>query len=242
METQILFINGSPRKKNNTSFLLDEAIKGAQSISGVTCKTFHFCNNAFAGCKGTCSTYCMEHGTCVTQDGFQEFMEAFLWADGLIWAAPTYHAGPPAQVKAAMDRLGNVLFSYMKGRIPRFNKACGIITHGSSRFGGQELTVETFLNSIVQLKCLPIAGDSPKSNLAVVGYAPTWEPGSILEDSAAMDASYNLGQNVALTAKLIKAGISCLKEELGERYFPDAMFEARHNANIEIDMAWQKKG
>lgn len=241
MNTRILFVNGSPRSKNNTSYMVQRAIDGASADKNVCIETFEFADKNFAGCKGTCTPYCMKKGTCSTKDDFQPFMEAFLRADGIVWAAPTYHAGPPAQVKAALDRLGNVLFSYMKGQLPRFNKACGIITNGSSRWGGQELTVQFFLESIVQLKCLPVAGDSPKSNLAVIGYAPTWEVGSILEDEVALNACENLGKCVADTAKIIRCGIEAAKEGLSERFFPDKMMDDRRNSNADVDMAWQKR-
>lgn len=242
MPIKILGINGSPRAKNNTSYMLDRALKGAASVKNVEIQTYNFSSKDFNGCRGSCVAYCMKNGKCCIQDDFNNFLESYLSADGLIWAAPTYHAGPPSQVKAATDRLGNVLFSFLKGNMPRFNKSCGAITNGSSRWGGQELTVQFFLESIVQLKCIPVPGDSPKSNMAVIGYAPTWEPGSILEDTVALDASENLGVRVAEMTKIVKAGIEHYREELPKLYFPEEVISARRAAkDAKIDMAWQNK-
>lgn len=241
MSTKILLINGSPRPQNNSSYLLDKAREGVLSVSDVEYKLFEFSGRTFHGCKGTCTAYCMKNGTCSQKDDLQEFMELYLWADGIVWAVPTYHAGPPAQVKAALDRLGNVMSSYFKMKLPRFNKPTGIIVTGSSRYGGQEYVVDFMLQSITTTRNLIVGGESPKANMGVVGYASTWEPGSILEDTVSLEASVEMGRNVALTTKIIKAGIEEIAPELSERYFPDRMFEARRGRDEDIDMAWQKK-
>lgn len=242
MAVKILLINGSPRVKNNSSYLIEKAKEGVLSVSDVEIKTFEFCGKQFAGCKGNCATYCMKHGTCSQKDDdMQEFMDLFLWADGIIWVCPVYHASVPSQVRAVLDRMGNTICSYLRHRIPRFNKPTGIIVHGSSRYGGQELCLDFFLNSITELRCLVVAGDSPKANMGVIGYAPTWEPGSIQEDTLALEASVEMGRNVALMSKIVQAGIRKVGSELTDRFFPDQMFETRRNTDMEIDMAWQKK-
>ena len=228
MQIRILIVNGSPRLKNNTGLLLERAAAGIQKINGIELKSFSFAGKSFAGCRGTCYSYCGKNGCCVEKDNFNEFLGLFLWADGIIWAVPTYHAGPPAQVKAVLDRLGNVIFSFTKGMIPRFNKACGVITHGSSEWGGQELTAQFMINSITQLKCLTVAGDSPKTNMAVIGYAPTWEPGSIAEDKTALAAAETLGQRVAETAKIIQEGTLAISGQLDERYYAKELIEKIH--------------
>lgn len=241
MSAKILLINGSPRPQNNSAYLLEKAKEGVMSVSDVECKVFEFAGRTFNGCRGTCSAYCMKNGTCSQKDDLQEFLELYLWADGIVWAVPTYHAGPPAQVKAALDRMGNVMSTYFKMKLPRFNKPSGIIVTGSSRYGGQEYVVDFMMHSITTTRNLIIGGESPKANMGVVGYASTWEPGSILEDTVSLEASVDMGRNVALMAKVIKAGIEEVAPELSERYFPDRMLEERRNTDIEIDMAWQKK-
>ena len=53
--------------------------------------------------------------------------------------------------------------------------------------------------------------------MAVIGYAPTWEPGSIKADETALDAAETLGQRVAETAKIVRKGTMALNSELDER-------------------------
>jgi len=241
MTINILGINGSPRSKSNTAIILDRALQGAASVSGVRVETYTFCDKNFSGCKATCMAYCMKNGQCMIKDDFNQFMELYLKADGVIWAAPVYHVGPPAQVKCVMDRLGNVLFSYLRGESPRLNKACGAIVQGSSRWGGQELALQVFINHFVLMKCVPVAGDMPNSYFGVAGHAPTWKPGSICEDKLALMTAKNLGIRVAEMAKILKDGIEQQRKKLPDAYFLDKILEKRRNREEMIDMEWQKK-
>lgn len=241
MTTRILVINCSPRLKSNSSYLVERAIAGASSVKDIVIDTYDFAGKHFNGCQASCMAYCMEHGTCCQKDDFNTFMEKYCAADGIIWVAPTYHVGPPAQVKAAIDRLGNVLFSYMKGSLPRFNKVCSVVTQGSTRWGGQEYTLQFFIESFMLLKCIPVAGDMPKSYFGVAGYAPTWEVGSILEDKEALEQTEKMAIRTAEMTKVIRAGLEAYRDELPENYFFHDMLEARRNRKEKIDMAWQKK-
>jgi len=241
MTINILGINGSPRSKSNTAIILDRALQGAASVSGVCVETYNFCDKDFCGCKATCMAYCLKNGKCTIKDDFNQFMELYLKADGVLWAAPVYHAGPPGQVKCVMDRLGNVLFSYFRRESPRLNKACGAIVQGSSRWGGQELALQSFINHFVLMKCVPVTGDMPKSYFGVAGYAPTWKPGSICEDQLALMTAENTGIRVAEMAKILKDGTEQQREELPDVYFLDKILEKRRNREETIDMEWEKK-
>lgn len=218
MLTRILFINGSPRVHSNSSFLLEAAKRGVLAVPGTETDCFSFAGREVAGCHGTCCAYCKANGRCITEDDLTPFSQAFWQADGVIWAVPTYHAAPPAQVKAVLDRLPNLMFSYTSGQLPRFNKAWGVIVHGTSRYGGQELNAQFLFNSALQLKCVPVAGDSPGTTAAVIGRAPSWEPGSIREDAEAMAGAENLGHRVAEMAQILKAGLEHCRESLDPVY------------------------
>lgn len=241
MGVKILAINCSPRKENNTSIMLERAVAGAKSISGVEVEMFDFAGKEFHGCKATCAAYCMKNGVCSIKDDLNDLMERYLAADGVIWAAPVYHVGPPAQVKAALDRIGNVMFSYLKGSYARLNKPCTALVQGSSRWGGQELTIQFFLESFMLLGCIPVKGDMPKSYYGVAGYAPTWQPGSLNEDPIALETAEVAGVRVAEMTKIIRAGIEANRDELPTTYFLDKVLEERRSREEEISMDWQKK-
>lgn len=237
--THILIINGSSRKEGNCQILAGQASAGAALVKDTEIRQFTFAGKAFAGCRAECSAYCMKNGDCSIKDGLQELWEDFIWADGIVWVVPVYHVGVPGQVKCAMDRLCNMQYSYFQGKYPRWNKAWGSIVQGSSRWGGQEYTIQWLIESALLMKCIPLAADAPGSYFGVAGYAPTWEKDSIRGYTAAMELSVNMGRRTAELARIIQAGLGCLGDELEQRYFPAKCMEARSKTELEISDSWQ---
>jgi multimeric flavodoxin WrbA len=224
---KILAINGSPRKKSNSSILLEQGIEGAKEFADIELYQFEFHNKKIGGCRGSCISYCQREGKCVINDDLNELLDFWIQADGIIFAAPVYHMGPPGQVKCAVDRLGNIQFAYLKGNYPRYYKACGAIVQGSSRWGGQEITIQFFIEHFLTLNCIPITGDMPASYLGVAGYAPSWENDSILQDQKSLENAKIIGRRVAETAAIIKAGRKLLADRLPDIYFYDRVFAQR---------------
>lgn len=219
-EVKILGIIGSPRKGGNTEVLVNAALEGALQVPGVVTERFSFAGKKIADCIGCFK--CREIHDCVQKDDLQKLRELWHEADGILWGVPVYHVSIPGKVKSAIDRLGQIEFAIHKRRPPRFLKACGGIVQGTSRFGGQELALNFFLHSFLMLNCIPIAGDKPGSFIGVAGYSPSSERGSIREDTSIIEVARNLGQRVAETAKIIKAGILTLDKELPPEYLTDS--------------------
>lgn len=149
---------------------------------------------------------------CAIKDDLASFWEEYVWADGIVWAVPVYHVGPPGQVKCAMDRLCNMQWGYFKGKYPRWNKAVGACVQGATKWGGQELVIQWLAESALLMKCIPVAADPPKSYFGVAGDAGSWDKDGILEDSQALELAENLGRRVAETAKIIQRGIQASPE------------------------------
>lgn len=202
----VLIINGSSRKSGNSQILADMAEQGALKVKDAQTHHFLFAGKSISGCMAECSKYCMEHGKCDVNDGLNELWREYLWADAIVWVVPVYHVGVPGQVKCAMDRLCNMQYSYFPGKYPRWGKVWGAIVQGSSRWGGQEYTIQWLVESALLMKCLPITGDAPGSYFGVAGYAPTWEKDSIKSDKTALELSVNMGQRVAEMAAIVKMG------------------------------------
>lgn len=237
--TRILIINGSSRKNGNCQILASQASEGAALVKNTEIRQFTFAGTSFAGCRAECSSYCMKNGNCSIKDGLQKLWEDFLWADGIVWVVPVYHVGVPGQVKCAMDRLCNMQYSYFQGKYPRWNKAWGSIAQGSSRWGGQEYTIQWLIESALLMKCIPLAADTPGSYFGVAGYAPTWEKDSIYTDTMSMELSISMGRRTAELARIIQTGIGCLEDELEQCYFPLKCLESRQQAKLEVSVSWQ---
>ncbi len=216
-DVHIMAIIGSPKHKNNTSILVEEAIRGALDVGGVEVERFAFAGKKIAPCVGSCASFCTEHGMCVREDDFDDFVAMWRRADGIIFGVPIYHMGPPSQVKAALDKLGEIHFALLKGKYPRFLKAGGAIVQGGVRYGGQEVVIQQLIAHFMLMNCLPVTGDMPESYLGVGGFAPDTE--YLKKDEVAKENAYSLGRRVTEVAKIIKAGFAVVEKDLSEEYF-----------------------
>lgn len=209
---QILAINGSPRKHGNTEILLEEAIRGANKVpkAKIEVVRFSFGDHKIGHCIGCLK--CMESRMCILRDDFSLFTERWLAADVVLYALPVYHRGCPSGLKAALDRLGQSFLGKYNRRIPRFCKASGVIVHGGSRYGGQELAANDILEHILLMRCIPVAGEAPEAKVGVIGHAPNWDKGSIVSDQNALTASRNLGLRVTEMALALRIGLLGIQE------------------------------
>lgn len=217
---RILCINGSPRGRSNSQWLIDRAIQGALSLGNVEIETFNIRGKKIAQCSG-CIEYCQEHKDCVHEDDFEKLTEMWLRADGIIWAVPVYTFSPPSQVRSWMDRFHELVFQNTYGsggQVFRFDKPTGVIVQGSSRFGGQEITAQSMIEHVVMMNCIPVSGDMPHSDQAILGQVidkttPEHEEG-LLRDS------FRMGVRVAEMTKLVKLSKLALASSLPDLYWP----------------------
>jgi multimeric flavodoxin WrbA len=98
---KILGIAGSPRRNGNTDLLLAEFLKGAV-LKGAEVKTIHLNNLKIMGCLHCDS--CFKEGKCKIQDDMQQIYVELEKADVIVLASPVQFSGPPAMVKAMIDR------------------------------------------------------------------------------------------------------------------------------------------
>jgi multimeric flavodoxin WrbA len=219
MTLSIIGVSGSPRKNGNTETLVKEALKGAKEIGNVKTAFFSLAGKNIAHCKG-CLACEKKRTICRVRDDFQDFFSAYMKADGIIIGSPVYHLSITSVLKAAIDRLGQSMFSVYRGRTPRLCKVGGIIAQGSALYGGQEFTLQFVLNSFILENCLVVSGDSPQSKLGVAAstYADSAR-GSIKKNETAMLTSKSLGRRVVEMAMIIGEGRKQLAGVLGAEYF-----------------------
>lgn len=104
MGKQILLLNGSPRRKGNTSALAEELKRGAQESGNTVCEFFlndmeiHGCLGCFGGGKDP-------HSPCVQKDDMEQIYPAYRQADVIVLATPLYYWTISGQLKCAFDRL-----------------------------------------------------------------------------------------------------------------------------------------
>jgi multimeric flavodoxin WrbA len=223
IKVKLFAINASPRapRMSRSQILLNDAKEGAAAVGGVEFLEFSFANKKIAPCR-MCISYCSKHEECTVKDDFQEFRQKWLEADGIIWSTPVYHMGPPAQVRAALDRMNELRFQTSRAhgqkQYPRLTKAVGAVVQGGSRYGGQEITLQFFMHHALLLQCIPVTADMPESYLGVATQTRSTE--GLLADEEARRLSRSLGRRVAEMAKVLKAGKLLLQDSLPDEYFP----------------------
>jgi multimeric flavodoxin WrbA len=150
----ILAIYGSPRRKGNTSLLLQKAVEGARKAGAEVEEVFlrdlkmSPCLEIY-GCKKT--------GRCVIKDDFQKVYDQLLACRGLLLASPIFFYTVSAYTKTLMDR-GQSLWvkKYWLEKRPFGNRSFkrkGVFisvgaTKGKKLFDGTLLTVRYFFDPL----------------------------------------------------------------------------------------------
>ena len=99
---QLLAINGSPRKKGNTSRLIHAIMEGAESEGAETTEVYiHGIN--MKGCQG-CLSCRTKIGVCAQKDDLSPYLEAMKTCDALVLGCPIYMFRISGQMKLFLDR------------------------------------------------------------------------------------------------------------------------------------------
>ena len=96
----VLILNCSPVKTGATAEIVQiaaRALGGRHTVKAVCIDDY-----PFSFCRGCRS--CHATARCIFQDGVQQLMEEFQWADAILSVAPSYWADIPGQCKAFIDR------------------------------------------------------------------------------------------------------------------------------------------
>jgi len=112
---RIIGVNGSPRKKGNTQALLKVALKSSK-IDDI--KLIHLIDYKILPCDG-CGA-CWKTKKCPIDDGLEEVIHELVHSDAIIVGSPVYYGTVSAQMKAFIDRSGELLGSRgypLKGKI-----------------------------------------------------------------------------------------------------------------------------
>lgn len=136
---KLISLVGSPHgKKGNTAKLINEVLKGAESIGAVH-ETIFLKGDTLAPCRG-CDV-CHVKGFCVQKDSFGDIVQKILDADGLILASPNYIFSVSAQLKAFMDRCCGIL--HCQSFMGRYGVS--VVTSG----GGDEMPIAEYMNQFL---------------------------------------------------------------------------------------------
>jgi len=103
IEMKVLALVGSPRKKGNTSILIDKLLEGAISQNCRVEKIYLY-DMIIRSCVD-CRNCAKESFTCCIEDDMKLLYGKLEEADVLVFGTPLYWYGPSAQMKLVIDRL-----------------------------------------------------------------------------------------------------------------------------------------
>jgi len=98
---KLLGVYASPRQGGNSDLLLDKLLEGAVS-AGAEVERVYARSLEIFGCR-ECGG-CDETGVCVVDDEMTSVYPLLYEAEVIVLATPIFFYGPPAQVKALIDR------------------------------------------------------------------------------------------------------------------------------------------
>lgn len=104
MAKKIVILNGSPRKKGNTSELAKAFTRGAES-AGHTVTEFFLDSMNIHGCKGCFGGRSGRDRPCVQRDDMDKIYPAVRECDVIVLASPLYYWNMSGQIRTAVDRL-----------------------------------------------------------------------------------------------------------------------------------------
>ena len=149
---KILAIYASPRRKGNTTLLLDRAVQGALD-TGAQVEKIVLGDLQMSPCLEIYG--CKDTGRCVIQDDFQEVNDQLLVCHGVMLASPIFFYTVSAHTKILMDRCQSLwVKKYWIDEIPygqRNPRRKGLfISAGATRakrlFEGTLLTLKYFFD------------------------------------------------------------------------------------------------
>ena len=192
-KVKILGIRGSPRKRANTTALLERLLAGAQA-EGAESQVITPWEMQIAPCIA-CEG-CYKDGRCIVKDDFQLVYDLILDCDALVLATPVYFGAVSAQVKPLIDRcecfwaMRYVVEAAMpSGPAGGQRKGVLIATAGQDldqMFEGVRLTFKFLMRSLQ---------GEVYAELLYGGYD---DQDAIRKNSIAMNRAYKVGRRLAL--------------------------------------------
>lgn len=150
----ILGLQGSPRKKGNTNFLLSKVLEQARE-KGAATKSLHVSELNIAPCRG-CG-FCEKRGVCAhnPDDMVEKVFPLLRRADVVVLASPIYFYNVPGQLKLLIDRTQSLWARKYRlrledpGRKHRKGLLLGVgATKGKNLFDGTILTARYFFDAV----------------------------------------------------------------------------------------------
>ena len=188
---KVVAINGSPRKKGNTTILVQKVFDELEK-EGIATEQIHLAGKKVQGCIACFKCFeNLDRRCTVTGDFINECIGKMDEADGIILASPTYFATVTTELKAVMDRAG--LVAKANGNMLARKVGAAVV---SARRGGAVTAFDT-INHFFFIEEMIVPGSS------YWNFAMGLHPGEVENDEEGMKTMADLGKNMAWLLKKI---------------------------------------
>jgi multimeric flavodoxin WrbA len=190
---KVVAVNGSPRKKGNTSILINLVFEELEA-EGIETELVQIGGRPIRGCLSCYKCFANKDCRCSNdKDELNEILAKLVEADGIILASPVYFSNMTPELKALIDRCG--LVSSANGGL--FKRKVGASLAVARRAGA----VSTFdsINHFLLYNQMLVPG-SCYWNVAI-----GLNPGDVEKDEEGMNIAKVLGQNMAWLMKKVNA-------------------------------------
>jgi len=181
---KVVAFNGSPRKDGNTAMLIRRVFQKLEA-AGIECEMVSLAGHLIRGC--TACSICRkrkDRRCAIGTDVVNYCIQKMLDADGIIIGSPTYFAGPTAETKALIDRVGYVA----RGNDNMLRRKVGAAVTAVRRAGS--INVLNVINAFFLANEMIVPGSS-YWNLGIGR-----EVGSVEADEEGMRTMDTLGENM----------------------------------------------
>jgi len=195
-EVKVIAFCGSPRKKGNTSILIDEVLKGAQSRGAITEKIMiNSLNiNHCIGCRKChdkdLPTYCS------IKDDMTPLYDKILKADCIVVGFPIYTARECGQVAVFFDRLDGLIGPGFKSRIRERKRGMIIATWGYPNVDAYEHIVENHLMLLSIYNIEPVEAISASGFEGMLHGLDKEKKGVILNHPECLEIAFESGKGL----------------------------------------------
>ena len=190
---KVIAFNGSPRKKGNTSTLINMVLVELQK-EGIETEIVQIGGTPIHGCRACFKCVANQDKRCSQDDdALNRHLEKMLEAGGIIFGSPTYHGDVTPELKALLDRAG--LVSKVNGTL--FRRKVGAAVVAVRRAGSVHAIGSVHHMLLMNEMIVP---GSSYWNMAI-----GFDKEDVATDDEGVQTMRTLGQNMAWLMKKISS-------------------------------------
>ena len=186
---KVIAFNGSPRKKGNTSVLLNTVLDELKK-EDIKTELVQIGGESIHGCRACFKCMANQDQRCShNDDDLNKYLEMMIQADGIILGSPTYHGDITPELKALIDRSG--LVSKVNGTL--FKRKVGAAVVAVRRAGSTHAIGSIYHMMLMNEMIIP---GSSYWNMGI-----GLNKGDVAKDEEGITTMRVLGQNMAWLLK-----------------------------------------